>query len=467
MNKIGIERIRIRKFLDQYDIDIPLDGPMKIFIGENGMGKTQILNIIYYILSRNFSKLRDYTFEEIEIVFDKKNSSFINKEILNHKKYKSSKSLVARYQYEKIVDIVGYYHLENLFSKFENERPSRNKIREYLSENNFKQKYNVNEDLILEFIEDYFYLNVKYSPSSGDSFEKELDVIDRMIKERIGNSNILYFPTFRRVEEELKNLGYDEEAFKKNKEDNRLIHFGMDDVQKRFDTFTGIIDRLSKEGFAKLSGEILSQLVKGIPNTNPAFIQKLNGKDVQIILERIGKEMSIEDKEKILAMINNKEVKDQDPFLLYFLEKLFDIYDQQREYDTQIKAFQSICNSYLVHKEVYYDESGMKIYIKNTINDSKIQLSKLSSGEKQIISILSRIYLSMKDQTFIVLFDEPELSLSIFWQRRLLPDIVNSNKCPYLLAVTHSPFIFENELDRFAISLQEYYTPILHDNDGR
>jgi len=50
-------------------------------------------------------------------------------------------------------------------------------------------------------------------------------------------------------------------------------------------------------------------------------------------------------------------------------------------------------------------------------------------------------------EEFILLFDEPELSLSIEWQKLLLPDILKSGKCRLLLAVTHSPFIFDNELD--------------------
>ena len=87
-----------------------------------------------------------------------------------------------------------------------------------------------------------------------------------------------------------------------------------------------------------------------------------------------------------------------------------------------------------------------------------LALSKLSSGEKQIISIFSKIYLSESDRRFIVLFDEPELSLSMLWQRQLLPDIINFNKCDFLLAVTHSPFIFDNELDQYAVGLNEYVT---------
>ena len=55
----------------------------------------------------------------------------------------------------------------------------------------------------------------------------------------------------------------------------------------------------------------------------------------------------------------------------------------------------------------------------------------------------------------MILFDEPELSLSMRWQKRLLPDIVNSGRCVFLLAATHSPFIFENNLREYAVALSD------------
>ncbi|MGB7518146.1 MAG: AAA family ATPase [Spirulinaceae cyanobacterium] len=110
-------------------------------------------------------------------------------------------------------------------------------------------------------------------------------------------------------------------------------------------------------------------------------------------------------------------------------------------------------------KRVFYDESNIKIYLKSDNSTEPLPLNKLSSGEKQIISIFSKIYLSDVNERFIVLFDEPELSLSMIWQKKLLPDILDSNKCDFLLAVTHSPFIFGNELDKYAVGLNEYIKP--------
>ena len=72
-------------------------------------------------------------------------------------------------------------------------------------------------------------------------------------------------------------------------------------------------------------------------------------------------------------------------------------------------------------------------------------------------SKFSKIYLNT-DKKFIVLFDEPELSLSIFWQMNLLPDIVDSGKCKLLLAVTHSPFIYDNALKHNTKNLSDSFT---------
>jgi predicted ATPase len=84
-----------------------------------------------------------------------------------------------------------------------------------------------------------------------------------------------------------------------------------------------------------------------------------------------------------------------------------------------------------------------------------VDIESLSSGEKQIISLFALLYLQ-KETELAIFFDEPELSLSIEWQKTLLPDIVNSGKCKFLFSTTHSPFIFENELEGSTVDLAEY-----------
>ena len=286
----------------------------------------------------------------------------------------------------------------------------------------------------------------------------KLSEYQKQIDSKLLNYDILYFPTFRRVEEDLNNLGYDEKVLI-DREDNQLIHFGIDDVQKRFDSIENKIDLLLKEGFTKISSEILSKLVKGFGDTNRKVLNKISETDIDIILARVGEQISEVEKSKIREIVANKEANNTDNSLFYFIQALVDISKKQKEFDIAINKFQEVCNRYLIGKKVFYDGSNIKIYIKVDYNNEPLALNKLSSGEKQIISIFSKIYLSDSERRFIILFDEPELSLSMLWQKQLLPDIVNSNKCDFLLAVTHSPFIFDNELDKYAVGLSEYITP--------
>ena len=109
-------------------------------------------------------------------------------------------------------------------------------------------------------------------------------------------------------------------------------------------------------------------------------------------------------------------------------------------------------------KKYRYDESNLTLAIYKDNQDQPINVQSLSSGEKQVISIFSKLYLD-ENKDCIILFDEPELSLSIKWQATFLPDIMKSQKCKMLIAVTHSPFIFDNEYDNLAKYMGEYLTP--------
>ncbi len=69
-----------------------------------------------------------------------------------------------------------------------------------------------------------------------------------------------------------------------------------------------------------------------------------------------------------------------------------------------------------------------------------------------MISLFAKMFLYSRRK--IVLIDEPELSLSIDWQREILVDVLSAPLCAQLIAITHSPFVFDNELDPFARALK-------------
>ena len=74
-------------------------------------------------------------------------------------------------------------------------------------------------------------------------------------------------------------------------------------------------------------------------------------------------------------------------------------------------------------------------------NGRTLSLEQLSSGEKQLLLILLKVFL-LEKQPAIVFMDEPELSLHIRWQREIIDRIRQLNPLCQLVIATHSPSIF-------------------------
>ena len=69
--------------------------------------------------------------------------------------------------------------------------------------------------------------------------------------------------------------------------------------------------------------------------------------------------------------------------------------------------------------------------------------SKLSTGEKQLLLILLRVFLTQGSPA-VVFLDEPEVSLHISWQRQIIDVIQKLNPQTQLFITSHSPSIFSS-----------------------
>ena len=87
------------------------------------------------------------------------------------------------------------------------------------------------------------------------------------------NHEILYLPTYRRVEQDIRDFRMQFTRFNSSRSDfsddrfmeepflNEDIHFGMSDIADQIKDITKQITQSSVEWFSKVSGEMLSQLV--------------------------------------------------------------------------------------------------------------------------------------------------------------------------------------------------------------
>ena len=152
-----------------------------------------------------------------------------------------------------------------------------------------------------------------------------------------------------------------------------------------------------------------------------------------------------------MKLVTNKDIYNPEyQYLLDLIYELINSYNQLKIFDEKIISFKDTCNKYFNDKEFIYSQSDISLKLFSTDSKNEIELSMLSSGEKQIVSLFSKLYLEERSEKCILLIDEPELSISMRWQKMLLPDIVRSGNCKLLLTVTHSPFIFDNEFDECA-----------------
>ena len=92
-----------------------------------------------------------------------------------------------------------------------------------------------------------------------------------------------------------------------------------------------------------------------------------------------------------------------------------------------------------------FEETGKKIVrTENEIRFSQIGETllpyQLSSGEKQMLAILLTVLVE-DGQPYVLFMDEPEVSLHIEWQKRLIELIMELNPQVQIILTTHSPAV--------------------------
>ena len=332
-------------------------------------------------------------------------------------------------------------------------------------------------------------LLLEISMSQGSKLKKALaEELKRLDSWKFGQ--FLYLPTYRRIEQDLKSIfrGIEIEEkvrefrdrFRKRDRSSfiELIEFGMEDVDRTIQARMTQIKERVRTGLSTLTGTYLREVIRGLKDTpDLTVLRSIDPNAFQSLFARIDKAtLPAADKrllqEKISEISNAAEytIKPEDKVIAVFLSKLVSLYTEQREHESDVRDFVRICNVYLTGKEFVYDDVRYEIYVRGDDTDSgeteeskRLELKVLSSGEKQIVSLFSHMYLSGQSEFFVVI-DEPELSLSVPWQQRFLPDILQTGRCTGLVAVTHSPFIWENEFEGYVGTLAEFIKPTTIDH---
>jgi len=132
------------------------------------------------------------------------------------------------------------------------------------------------------------------------------------------------------------------------------------------------------------------------------------------------------------------------PIMDAFFKVVNDVESLQNRKNEMIKwvrDFEDVINGFLVNKELKVSTTGS---FRITSGKKELNIDDLSSGEKHIIALLGRVCLSGRKGS-ILIADEPELSLHLEWQRKIIYAIKKLAPDMQLIFATHSPAIITNE----------------------
>ena len=98
------------------------------------------------------------------------------------------------------------------------------------------------------------------------------------------------------------------------------------------------------------------------------------------------------------------------------------------------------------------NDSTKLVFLKD--NAIGIYPKELSSGEKQLLIILLTVLLE-RGEEYILMLDEPEISMHISWQYKLIDMILQLNPNVQIVLTTHSPMIFSDGWGDMAIHMED------------
>ena len=201
----------------------------------------------------------------------------------------------------------------------------------------------------------------------------------------------------------------------------------------------------------KLDGEFLARLFHTLDNSSKTSIDSLEQRllGIQDKLIKYSKYDLVNIKNIEHNIVNRGSITNNNMFLLkLYVDDMLLKLEPIDYIFSKIELFENIINeSVLSFKKIVFTRDDGFYLISN--NGSRIDYDLLSSGEKnQLIMIFNLIFNS--HSYYVVLIDEPEISLHVSWQSNFINSILkikNINSFDNVIISTHSPTIIGNHWD--------------------
>lgn len=489
-------KLLLNRLYEHEEVDIPIDDKLTIFIGNNGSGKTTILNMIYNVLNCNFKPFIELEFDKLTFVMEE--SDYTNNQVNLNPLIRSITLL--RVENGEDFELYITYELTNQdsyrFKLYKHGLPF----------------YEVDYIIETENVPDGSYVNGFNNGGFSDALErisKSYPDLDFNIWEL--KKSILYFPTYRRIDSDLLNLleqnhnnrfEGDFENIKKLFDslptNNKIVGINNNDIDHIFKKYSSELQSVNTEGLNDVLKGIINQLLEGAYSyTNE---KELNFSHVYQYRSQSKKETFSEAPEKLIQLANQLQLDNvnRESISEYFkMQERYNIHtpfsisnntdssdikgptteDINRmmfsmngnndlilklidSYSNHLKYLDEFLRPYEYLSENFNNFFKQKIKLNMSSKNYKIELSKsfkeMSTGEKQILTILcySALFKSNAYRPLIII-DEPELSLHMSWQMKLLPALLKLPNKARLIIATHSPYIAYDEYNDYIFAVGE------------
>ncbi|SBV92902.1 conserved hypothetical protein [uncultured Dysgonomonas sp.] len=412
-----IKRVEIFGFWEDKTVKINFDDNVNFLIGTNGSGKTTIINLVAACLDADFQTLDKIQFSRIRVVFSnlkgegnkqtyieaekvsKENSLFISSTNIVFKVKKVDEPEIAINLNEREEDSIYRYHSELLKQRMLFDKMSKS------------------DDIksILNSFVNFTWLSINRSNNRRFVEEKGGESsIDKKIQE-LSIDLAKYFGVLDR------RYSIETERFQKN------IFLSLIEDETDRNIFSVVKD---------LDFEKEKESVKQI-----FLLFKLKESEFKNKLERHFKSFEIARQE----LIKNSSISTKQFASLTSTQRLHSIVQEwnilnEKKNDINKPKFTFIneINNLFNNKKIIINDKNELFVV--TSSGKKFDLSQLSSGEKQLFIILGQSLLQ-ENNTHIYIADEPELSLHVEWQEKLVDCIKNINPNSQIIFATHSPDI--------------------------
>jgi len=367
-----------------------------MMFGRNGIGKTTILRMIEGIMNLQFDIFRTTTFEKACLTFSNGN------EIKVEGVYDEETSVLS---YLK----VNYKDLE---TKLHPGKRGAVSLKEQESETNFIQEYNDDlENFSFEFIDT----------------ER---LIRRNIREQIIlEQNISKGKIIRKKEEKVTDYLVEKvQDFIRDSQVNYSRYFSSEEPE----LFDRILKKLDENKTITVS-ELLKR-TKGLISSEKEYK-----------IDYLGLFKEKWDKKKLETRIRSSKTNQNKLTIIEsYLEVLESRNIERMNLAERLLIFESLLNQLLHDKSISVNKDGFVIKSTNR-KEEELSVNKLSTGEYHLI-YLTVLALCTKVKGTIIAIDEPEMSMHIGWQRKLISTLtkISSKASPQMIFATHSPDISAN-----------------------